>query len=104
MLERRFLRLVRSAGLPRPCTQVAFKGKSTRAMRVDFLYEASAVVVEVSGRVGHASDADRRKDSHRRNALQQRGFVVIEFTTADVMSDPGYVVETVRRAVSRLVA
>jgi very-short-patch-repair endonuclease len=29
--------------------------------------------------------------------LQQDGFVVIEFTTADVMADPGYVIGTIER-------
>lgn len=98
VLERRFLRVVRDAGLPRPQTQITFKVRTTRAIRVDFLYAGPRVVVEVSGRVGHASDADRRKDAHRRNELQHRGFVVVEFTTADVMTDPGYVVASVARA------
>ena len=96
-LERRFLRIIREARLPRPQTQVTFKVRTTRAIRVDFLYPKQMVVIEVSGRVGHASDADRRKDARRRNELQHRGFVVIEFTTADVMTDPEYVEPTVRR-------
>ena len=96
-LERRFLRIIRAARLPRPQTQVTFKVRTTRAIRVDFLYPRQMVVVEVSGRVGHASDADRRKDARRRNELQHRGFVVIEFTTTDVMTDPEYVESTIRR-------
>jgi very-short-patch-repair endonuclease len=96
-LERRFLRVVREAGLPRPQTQVTFKQRSVRVIRVDFLYPERQIVVEVSGRVGHASDADRRKDARRRNVLQHDGFKVIEFTTADVMSDPEYVVSTIKR-------
>ncbi len=97
-LERRFLRVLRDSRLPRPQTQITFKVRDSRAIRVDFLYPDQRVVVEVSGRVGHASDADRRKDARRRNELQHRGFVVIEFTTADVMTDPAYVVAAVRRA------
>ncbi len=104
VLERRFLRVVREAGLPRPLTQITFKGRTTRAIRVDFLYESQRVVVEVSGRVGHASDADRRKDARRRNDLQHRGYAVIEFTTADVMTDPVYVVESLGRSHPTLVA
>ncbi|MBI4884175.1 MAG: DUF559 domain-containing protein [Actinobacteria bacterium] len=101
VLERRFLRLLRVAGIRRPQTQVSFRSNRTRAIRVDFLFEAERVVVEVSGRVGHASDADRRKDARRCNALQQRGLVVLEFTTADVIDDPVHVVETVRRSLQR---
>ena len=104
VLERRFLRVIRAAGLPRPLTQIAFKARTTRAIRVDFLYESQRVVVEVSGRVGHASDADRRKDARRRNDLQHRGYVVIEFTTADVMTDPGYIIEALGRSHPTLVA
>ncbi len=103
VLERRFLRVVRNAGLPRPSTQITFRVRTTRAIRVDFLYPEQCVV-EVSGRVGHASDGDRRKDAHRRNELQHRGFVVIEFTTADVMTDPAYVIESLGRSHPTLVA
>lgn len=103
-LERRFLRLIRANGLPRPQTQVTFKVRSSRAIRVDFLYAAEQVVVEVSGRLGHASDADRAKDARRRNELQHRGFEVIEFTTADVMADPSYVVASLRQSLPGLVA
>ena len=93
-LERRFLRLMRSAGLPRPRTQVAYARESQRAMRVDFEF-ANGLVVEVSGRLGHTSDRDRQKDGRRRNAMQAQGTPFVEFTTADVMEDPAYVIETV---------
>ena len=93
-LERRFLRLMRDSGLPRPRVQVAYERESTRAMRVDFEF-ASGLVVEVSGRLGHTSDRDRQRDARRRNALQLRGVPFVEFTTADVVEDPGYVIATV---------
>jgi very-short-patch-repair endonuclease len=67
---------------------------------VDFLFDAELLVVEVSGRVGHASDQDRRKDARRRNELLQRGLVVLEFTTADVIDDPDYVADTIRRSLA----
>lgn len=97
-LERRFLRLMRTAGLPRPEVQVAFRRESGRAMRVDFLFPAAALVVEVSGRLGHTSDRDRQKDSRRRNALEGQGIRHREFTTVDVVDDPAYIVATVREA------
>jgi hypothetical protein len=98
-LERRFLRLVRLAGLPRPLCQVVHRtGKKTIA-RVDFEFPDTRVVVEVSGRLGHVTDSDRQKDARRRNALQTDGWVVLEFTTADVVDDPGYVIATVRQHV-----
>ena len=57
---------------------------------------ATNVIVEVSGRLGHTSDRDRQKDARRRNALQQLGKTVLEFTTVDVMSAPDYVLNTLR--------
>lgn len=99
-LERRFLRLMRDAGLPRPLTQVAYRRESSRAMRVDFEFR-NGLVVEVSGRLGHASDRDRQRDTRRHNALQQQRRPFLEFTTADVVEDPEYVIVTVRRGLAR---
>ena len=94
-LERRFLALMRGAGLPRPTPQVVHRGDGRTYARVDFLFEPD-VVVEVSGRRGHASDAERANDARRRNELQDAGRRVFEFTTADVFERPAYVVTTMR--------
>lgn len=95
-LERRFLGLVRRAGLPRPRCQVVHRAGGTHLARVDFLFPGTDVVVEVTGRLGHVSDAERRADARRRNALQREGRVVLEFTTADVLDEREYVVATLR--------
>jgi len=94
-LERRFLGLLRDAGLPRPITQVAHRQRDAKVMRVDFQYSTAKVVVEVSGRRGHTSDRDRQRDARRRNDLQTQGWMILEFTTADVLDDPNYVLTTV---------
>ncbi len=69
-------------------------------MRVDFLFEGAALVVEVSGRLGHTSDADRQRDGRRRNQLGERGLRYREFTTVDVVADPEYVIRVVRTAIA----
>jgi hypothetical protein len=97
-LERRFLRLMRENGFPRPLTQAVFRGAGDRVVRVDFLFDG--VVVEVTGRLGHASDRDRQKDARRRNLLQQKGLTVLEFTTADVIDDPTHVLTTLHKSLS----
>lgn len=60
--ERRFLELVRKAGLPLPETQVPFDG-----FRLDFLWRELGVVFEIDGRRYHSSRSafnnDRRKDA-----------------------------------------
>jgi very-short-patch-repair endonuclease len=93
-LERRFLRLLRVSGFGRPQCQVQFKAGSERVARVDFYYPEHRVVIEVSGRLGHTSDRDRQRDARRRNALQQAGETVLEFTTADVIDATPYVLRT----------
>jgi len=101
-LERRFLRLMRESGLPRPLCQVIHRRNGETFARVDFEFEPLPLVVEVSGRRGHVTDSDRRRDARRRNELQSDGFTVLEFTTVDVVDDSGTVANTVRQHVHRL--
>ncbi len=83
-LERRFLELVREADLPTPRMQVVFRVDGKHIARVDFLFDAFGVVVEVSGQKGHASAAERARDAQRRNELQDLGLRVFEYTYDDV--------------------
>ena len=89
LLERRFLELMRTAGLPRPTTQVVHRDGGRTFARVDFLFDPFDVVVEVSGRKGHASDAERAKDAQRRNELQDIGRKVYEYTYHQVTPRAG---------------
>lgn len=95
-LERRFLTLLRRAGLPRPMTQVVHRDGERTFARVDFCFDDLDVVVEVSGQKGHASPAERAKDAQRRNELQDVGRRVYEYTWRDVTERPGYVAHTMR--------
>ncbi len=97
-LERRFLRLVRTAGLPTPECQVAFRASSGKPLRVDFRF--GRVIVEVSGRLGHSTDRDRQRSGRRKVELEDQGCRVIEFTTADVIDDPPYVLRTLGTALN----
>jgi hypothetical protein len=96
LLERRFLELMRTAGLPRPRTQVVHRRGGRTFARVDFIFDEPSIVVEVSGRKGHASDAERARDAQRRNELQDVGRRVYEYTYAQVTREPSYVVRTMR--------
>ncbi len=95
-LERRFLELIRTAGLPRPKTQAVFKKGNRHIARVDFFFEAAKVVIEVTGRLGHVSDAERMRDAQRRNELQDLGLTVYEYTSTEVFDHPGIVADSVR--------
>src|SRR5262249_34478593 len=46
-LERRFLALMRTSGLPKPRCQVGFRDDGKRVARVDFLYDGTNVIIEV---------------------------------------------------------
>jgi very-short-patch-repair endonuclease len=97
MLERRFLALVRQAGLPRPETQRRIRSEGRHVARVDFLYAEHAIVIEVSGRLGHSNPTDRERDAQRRNELQDLGYLVYEYTWGDLTRRPGFVVDSLRR-------
>jgi very-short-patch-repair endonuclease len=91
-LERAFLRIVRRAGLDRPRTQVVHRNTAGRHVaRVDFDFDDRSLVIEVTGRLGHVSDAERARDAQRRNELQDLGRTVIEYTSTQVFEQPGWV-------------
>jgi hypothetical protein len=96
MLERRFLALVRKAGLPRPTPQVIHRRDGRAIARVDFLFDGLGVVVEVSGRKGHSSPAERARDAQRRNELQELGRLVYEYTWEQVTEREAWVADTLR--------
>lgn len=97
-LERRFLRLCRLHGIARPVPQVVHRAGTKFVARVDFQWTGTNVIVEVSGRLGHTSDRERAANARRRNELTRRGYVILEFATADVLDDAAYVVRSVREA------
>jgi very-short-patch-repair endonuclease len=95
-LERAFLAILRRSHLPRPTTQFRVLGKNGLVGRVDFHYDALGIVVEVTGRKGHASDWERQCDAQRRNELTDQGLKVYEYTRGQVEDRPEWVVATMR--------
>jgi len=98
-LERRFLTLVRDAGIAPPRTQVTYR--ADRVIRVDAVWEREQVVVEVMGHRYHCTALDLQRDAQRRVELQELGFEVLEFTYADVTQRPAYVISRLTRALRR---
>lgn len=94
-LERRFLRLVRDAGLPMPRTQAVVCGH-----RVDFLWPQLKLVVEADGLRYRRTPAQQAKDRRRDQALTAAGLTVLRFSHADVRHEPRRVAE-VLAAVAR---
>jgi very-short-patch-repair endonuclease len=77
-------------------TQVVHRDGTRTFARVDFLWPDLGVVVEVSGRRGHASDAERACDAQRRNELQDAGLRIYEYTWDDVTRRSEHVRRTLR--------
>ncbi len=72
------------------------EGDQRHVARVDFLFDEFAVVVEVSGGMGHSSPAERAHDAQRRNELQDLGLRVFEYTWDDVTKRSTMVGRTLR--------
>jgi very-short-patch-repair endonuclease len=96
-LERRFLPLVRRAGLPAPLTQQRVKG-----FRVDFYWPSLGLVAETDGLRYHRTPAQQARDRVRDQTLLAAGLVCLRFTRAQVHYEAHRVEETLRAVRRRL--
>lgn len=96
-LERRFLRVVRDAGLPLPETQVWLNG-----FRVDFYWPALGLVVETDGLRYHRTPGQQAKDRLRDQAQTMAGLTVLRFTAAQVRHEASRVQATLVAVTTRL--
>lgn len=80
--ERRFLTLVRTAGLPSPGTNVA-----VGEYEVDFLWREHGIAVEIDGYRFHSSRPRFEADRRRAASLAALGIQVIPLTWAQVVDD-----------------
>lgn len=91
-LERRFLPLARSAGLPSPQTGVRVRG-----FKIDFLWRDLGLVVETDGLRYHRTPLQQARDRRRDQALTEAGWTVLRFTHDQVAHRPSEVVGTLSR-------
>jgi very-short-patch-repair endonuclease len=98
-LERRFLRLVASAGLPVPQTGVHLNG-----FKVDFFWPELGLVVEADGLRYHRTAAQQARDRRRDHAHLAAGLTTIRFTHAQIAHEPASVIATLRALARRLCA
>jgi very-short-patch-repair endonuclease len=96
-LERRFLPLVRRAGLPRPVTRETVNG-----FRVDFQWPALRLVVETDGLRYHRTPAQQARDRRRDQVHAAAGWTPLRFTHAQVCFEPAYVVATLKAVAGRI--
>jgi very-short-patch-repair endonuclease len=98
-LERRFLRLVRRAGLRLPQTRTYVNG-----FKIDFYWPELRLVVETDGLRYHRTAAQQARDRVRDQALTAAGFTILRFTHFQIACEPGRVSETLVAVVRRLAA
>jgi very-short-patch-repair endonuclease len=91
-LEERFLTLCRERRLPQPVVNAEVLG-----LIVDFLWPSAGLVVEVDGRLGHATAQGFQDDRDGDGLLVAAGFSVLRFTWRDVTERPAVVGHRVGR-------
>jgi very-short-patch-repair endonuclease len=96
-LERRFLKLVREAGLPFPET-----GRYVGGFKVDFYWPALGLVVETDGLRYHRTPAQQARDRIRDQTHTASGFTPLRFTHAQVSFDADQVRATLAAVMRRL--
>jgi very-short-patch-repair endonuclease len=96
-LERRFLPILRRAGLPPPLTQHWVNG-----FRVDFYWPELGLVVETDGLRYHRSPAQQARDRVRDQAHTAAGLTPLRFTHTQVRYGPEHVEATLRAVGQRL--
>jgi very-short-patch-repair endonuclease len=98
-LERRFLPLVRRAGLPVPETRVWLNN-----FEVDFFWPSLGLVVETDSLRFHRTAAQQARDRLRDQAHTAAGLTPLRFTHAQVHYEPRHVCDTLARVRARLAA
>jgi very-short-patch-repair endonuclease len=96
-LERRFLAIVRDAGLPVPSTQ-----RRLGRYRVDFFWPALGFVVETDSLRHHRTAAEQAVDLGRDQAHARSGLRSLRFTHSQVFHRPDHVREVLVDAVRHL--
>jgi very-short-patch-repair endonuclease len=96
-LERRFLPLVRKAGLPVPLT-----GQFVNEFEVDFYWPDLGLVVETDGLRYHRTPAEQARDRLRDQAHTAAGLTQLRFTHEQVRYEPEWVVRILTQTASRL--
>lgn len=97
VLEQRFLRLVRRAGLPLPETGVRLNG-----FTVDFYWLELGLVVETDGLTYHRTELQQARDRRRDRAHAEAGLTTLRFTHREVADDGEGVMRTLRSVAARL--
>jgi hypothetical protein len=95
-LERRFLSLVREAGLPAPAANVFVAGHE-----IDAYWERERFAVELDGYEYHRTRAAFERDRLRQEELKLAGIEMIRLTARRIDREPGVVAERLAALLAR---
>jgi len=98
-LERRFLKIVREAGLPKPETQIWVNGA-----RVDFYWRDLGLVVECDGIKYHRTPSQQKKDRMRDQTHTAAGLTTLRFAEMQIRYDAAETAATLKAVITRLQA
>jgi very-short-patch-repair endonuclease len=98
-LERRFLRLVRLAGLPEPAQQLEAFDEHGFIMRIDFAYPELFIAIELDSVAHHLTNQAFELDPIKRNRLEVAGWLVLTFTGRRLRARPTSVCEQLAAAI-----
>jgi very-short-patch-repair endonuclease len=96
-LERKFLALVRGAGLPLPET-----GRHLNGFKTDFFWPQLGLIVETDGLRYHRTAASQSRDRRRDQAHAAAGLTPLRFTHDQVQHEPDRVRATLEAVIRRL--
>lgn len=96
VMERRFRKLAREAGLSKPVVNEPW-GR----WEIDFLFRDEGIAVETDGRATHERRLQFERDREKDRDLQLAGLLALRFTYAEIMRRPATVRDTLRAAATR---
>jgi very-short-patch-repair endonuclease len=100
VLERRMLRLLERARLPKPEVGHRVRLSESTVYILDFAFLHERVGIEVDGHGSHATRRQRAADNVRMNDLENADWSIRRFTYEQVTNDPLAVAATVRAALN----
>jgi very-short-patch-repair endonuclease len=101
VLERRMLRLLTGADLPRPECQLRVTRADGRTAFLDLAYPEIRLGIELDGQAWHATVRQRQRDHDRQNQVVLSDWTILRFTYEDVTHRPEHVATVVRRALAK---
>jgi very-short-patch-repair endonuclease len=100
-LEKRFLKLVRTARLPEPHRQFRIRHGGRILGRADFAYPNQHIAIELDSWEWHGDRRSFESDRLRHNDLIEIGWIVLLITDRQMRDDADRVVRTIRTTIAR---